>query len=102
MDNFPELSSNVWEHENDDGIEVKSRTKWESEFDIPDDIIDSVRILNSSLVLNAFSKVFEIQKLIPDPYFSGGGLNIFRMCAITGYRGSKAKKSLKDMNETDF
>ena len=102
MDNFPELSSDVWEHENDDGIEVKSRTKWESEFDIPDDIIDSVRILNSSLVLNAFSKVFEIQKLIPDPYFSGGGLNIFRMCAITGYRGSKAKKSLKDMNETDF
>ena len=76
MDNFPELSSNVWEHENDDGIEVKSRTKWESEFDIPDDIIDSVRILNSSLVLNAFSKVFEIQKLIPDPYFSGGGLNV--------------------------
>ena len=76
MDNFPELSSNVWEHENDDGIEVKSRTTWKSEFDIPDDIVDSVRILNSSLVLNAFSKVFEIQKLIPDPYFSGGGLNV--------------------------
>ena len=55
MDNFPELSSDVWEHENDDGIEVKSRTTWKSEFDIPDDIVDSVRILNSSLVLNAFS-----------------------------------------------
>ena len=63
LENFPSLSSNVWEHENDDGIEVKSRTKWESEFDIPDDIIDSVRILNSSLVLNAFSKIFEIQKI---------------------------------------
>jgi hypothetical protein len=76
MDNFPELSSSEWEHENDDGIEIKSRTKWKSEFDIPDDIINSVRILNSSILLNAFSKVFEIQKLIPDPYFSGGGLNI--------------------------
>jgi hypothetical protein len=76
MDSFPDLSSSVWEHENDDGIEVKSRTTWKSEFDIPDNIIDSVRILNSSLVLNAFSKVFEIQKLIADSYFSGGGLNI--------------------------
>ena len=24
MDNFPELSNNVWEYENDDGIEVKN------------------------------------------------------------------------------
>ena len=76
LESFPGLDNNVWEHENDDGIEVKSRTKWISEFDIPENIIDSVRILNSSLLLNAFSKAFGIQKLIPDPYFSGGGLNV--------------------------
>jgi len=76
LESFPELDNNVWEHENDDGIEVKSRTTWMSEFDIPENIVDSVRILNSSLLLNAFSKVFGIQKLISDPYFSGGGLNV--------------------------
>jgi len=76
LESFPDLKDIVWEHENDADIEVKSRTTWKSEFDIPDNIIDSVRILNSSIILNAFSKVFEIQKLIPDSYFSGGGLNI--------------------------
>jgi len=76
LESFPKLSDSIWEHENDKGIEVKSRTTWKSEFDIPDNIVDSVRILNSSLVLNAFSEVFEIQKIIPDSYFSGGGLNI--------------------------
>jgi len=50
-------------------IEVKSRATWVSEFDIPDNIVDSVRIFNSFLVLNSFSEVFGIQRLIPDPYF---------------------------------
>ena len=76
LENFPSLDDAIWEHENDEDIEVKSRTTWKSEFDIPDNIVDSVRILNSSLILNTFSKVFEIQKLVPDSYFSGGGLNI--------------------------
>ena len=35
-----------------------------------------MRILNSSIVLKAISKQIGIKKLIPDPYFSGGGLNI--------------------------
>lgn len=76
LESFPGLDDDSWEHENDKNIEVKSRTTWVSEFDIPDNIVDSVRILNSSLVLNAFSEVFGIQRLLPDPYFSGGGLNI--------------------------
>lgn len=76
IESFPSLDNKVWEHENDKGIEVKSRTTWSSELDIPDNIIDCVRILNCSLLLNAFSNVFGIKKLIPDPYFSGGGLNI--------------------------
>ena len=76
LDSFPKLDDDTWQHENDKNIEVKSRTTWKSEFDIPDNIVDSVRILNSSLVLNSFSEVFGIQRLVPDPYFSGGGLNI--------------------------
>jgi hypothetical protein len=44
-------------------IEVKLRTKWTSEFDIPDGIIDCVRIMNSAIFLNAMSEVFGINKL---------------------------------------
>lgn len=76
LESFPALNNPTWEHENDGDIEIKSRTTWKSEFDIPEHIVDSVRILNSSLALKAFSEVFEIPGLIPDPYFTGGGLNI--------------------------
>ena len=71
--NFPSENSNVWERTNDTDIEIKGRTKWQSEFDIPDHVVDSVRILNSSLVLKAIGELFEVPKLLPDPYFSGGG-----------------------------
>ena len=54
----------------------KSRSNWTSEFDIPEKIIDVIRILNSSLILKAMSELFSIPKLMPDPYFSGGGLNV--------------------------
>ena len=35
MSNFPPLTDTCWEHSKDEGIEVKSRTNWKSEFDIP-------------------------------------------------------------------
>lgn len=73
---FPPLSDPLWEHSNDQGIEVKSRTTWKSEFDIPENIVDVVRIANSSIFLQAMSELFDIPKLMPDPYFSGGGLNV--------------------------
>jgi Rps23 Pro-64 3,4-dihydroxylase Tpa1-like proline 4-hydroxylase len=77
LNNFPELdNSHLWDISNDPEIEVKMRSKWKSEFDIPDTIVDAIRVLNSSLFLKSVSEKFDIPKLMPDPYFSGGGLNI--------------------------
>jgi hypothetical protein len=73
---FPPLDAGGWEHANDKDIEVKFRTTWESEFDIPEGIVDAVRILNSSVFLKAMAERIGIEKIIPDPYFSGGGLNV--------------------------
>lgn len=73
---FPSTNSKSWEVSNDTDIEVKMRSKWESEFDIPKYIVDAVRIMNSSYFLNSLSKILKIPKLIPDPYFTGGGLNM--------------------------
>jgi len=75
LESFPSLNSNLWDVSNDPDIEVKMRSNWESEFDIPDNIVDCIRIMNSSYFLKAISNVLEIPKLIPDPYFTGGGLN---------------------------
>lgn len=74
--NFPALDSQTWDHANDKDIEVKYRTKWQSEFDIPEGIVDAIRILNSSIFLRAMAARIGIQKIIPDPYFTGGGLNV--------------------------
>lgn len=77
MNDFPSLKDKKkWEKSNIKSIEVKYRSVWDSEFDIPKIILQLVRILNSSILLNALSKVFSIPKLMPDPYYTGGGLNV--------------------------
>ena len=76
MDAFPPMSDETWDHTHDEGIEVKSRTTWKSEFDIPETLVDAIRVFNSAPVLKAIGEVFDIPKLMPDPYFSGGGLNV--------------------------
>jgi hypothetical protein len=76
LKSFPDLNDKDWDASNDKDIEVKFRTKWTSEFDIPDGIVNVIRILNSAIFLNAMSKVMEIEKLVSDPYYSGGGLNV--------------------------
>lgn len=75
LQSFPDLSDEGWEHANDSDIEIKFRSTWESEFDIPEGIINIIRIMNSSYFLKAMGEKFEISKVIPDPYFTGGGLN---------------------------
>jgi len=74
--NFPDENDPIWEHANDKDIEVKYRTTWHSEFDIPEGIVDVIRVLNDANLLRAFSNLFNIKKLMPDPYFTGGGLNM--------------------------
>ncbi len=75
LKNFPAIGAGSWEHANDADIEIKYRTNWKSEFDIPEGIVDAIRILNSAPFLKAMSTVMGIEKIIPDPYFTGGALN---------------------------
>lgn len=72
---FPLITSSIWE-KTDDDVEKKYRSNFSSEFDFPVGSISMVRVLNSSIMLKAISEVFGIPKLIPDPYFTGGGLNM--------------------------
>jgi hypothetical protein len=76
LKNFPDVSDPVWDFSNCKDIEVKYRSTWSSEFDIPEGIIDVIRILNGADFLKSISDLFKIKKLIPDPYFTGGGLNV--------------------------
>lgn len=73
---FPNSNDPCWQKSNDTGVEIKARTDWQSEFDIPDELSAVVRIFNSAPILRAMSDVLGIPKLMSDPYYSGGGLNI--------------------------
>ena len=75
---FPSLPADTWDVSNDIGIEVKSRSKWRSEYDIPEPAREIVRFLNSGAFLRELSRVTGIPKLVPDPYYTGGGFNMIR------------------------
>ncbi len=70
------LPESYWQKNNDQGIEVKWRSKWTSEYSIPQPARDMVRFLNSGIFLEALSRLTAIPKLIPDPYYTGGGFNL--------------------------
>jgi Rps23 Pro-64 3,4-dihydroxylase Tpa1-like proline 4-hydroxylase len=73
---FPLLDDDIWEKQNDQDIEIKYRTNFKSEFDIPDNLLPAFRIFNSGIFLKAVSELFDIPKLLPDPFYTGGGLNV--------------------------
>lgn len=70
------LPDSYWEKNNDQGIEVKWRSKWRSEFSIPEPAREIVRFLNSGVFLKSLSGLTGIPNLIPDPYYTGGGFNL--------------------------
>lgn len=72
------LGDSAWAKSDDAGIEVKWRSKWRSEFDIPETAREIVRFLNSGLFLRELSRLSGIPHLIPDPYYTGGGFNLIR------------------------
>lgn len=73
---FPKSSDECWERSNDEGIEIKARTNWKSEFDIPDGLSGIIRVFNSAPLLTSIGDALSIPKLMGDSYFSGGGLNL--------------------------
>ena len=62
MNGFPDINSDLWDSPKDHQIEIKHRTKWTSEFDIPDAVLPCIRLLNSAPMLKALSEIFNIPK----------------------------------------
>lgn len=80
-DDFPsEDDESLWEVNRMEGIEVKMRSNWQSEYDMPEKIREMVHFLNSGLFLRHLAEMTGIPKLISDPYYTGGGLN----CSLPG------------------
>ena len=75
LEEFPNDSDPIWEASDQKGIQVKLRSNWQSESDIRPETRSVVHFLNSGAVMKRLSELTGIEKLISDPYFTGGGLN---------------------------
>lgn len=74
---LPRLPDSNWDKSND-AVEVKWRSNWKSEYDIPEPARELVRFLNSGQFLRSLARVTGIPNLIPDPYYTGGGFNLLK------------------------
>ena len=72
---FPDIADPIWEASSQEGIQVKLRSNWQSEADIRPVTKSVVHFLNSGAVMKQLSRLTGIEKLISDPYYTGGGLN---------------------------
>lgn len=64
-----------WDIRNDEKIQVKWRSNWKSDSEVPPKTFSLISYLNSGDFLRKLSKVTGIDGIIPDPYLSGGGFN---------------------------
>ena len=77
---FPNPDDESWDRSIVDGIQVKLRSNWITEDDISPITANVVNFFNSGSFMKSLSTITGVEKLISDPYFTGGGRN----CILPG------------------
>ena len=80
LEEFPAASDPIWDETRVENIQVKLRTNWQSEADMKPSARALIHFLNSGSFLKRVAKLTGVEKLISDPYLTGGGLN----CILPG------------------
>lgn len=75
VNEFPDIDSELWQKYDDEEYQLKLRSNWFDESDMSLSAILITRILNSGRFLRSLSKLTGINGIIPDYYYTGGGLN---------------------------
>lgn len=75
IESFPTLDDPIWDIRDDKGIQVKWRTNWKTELDIPAKILKVIQTLQSGRFVRLLSEYTGIPGLVSDYWFGGGGLN---------------------------
>lgn len=64
-----------WDKRNHDKIQIKWRSDWKNDDDIPEKTLSIIQYLNGGTFLRWLSEITGIEGIIPDPYLTGGGFN---------------------------
>jgi len=77
---FPNADDPLWDRTTEANIQVKLRSNWKNEQEIQPVTRSVVHFFNSGAFMNRLSGLTAVDRLISDPYFTGGGLN----CILPG------------------
>lgn len=64
-----------WDKRDHKSVQIKWRSDWKNDEDVPEYTFDLVQYLNSGNFLRFLTKLTGISGIIPDPYLTGGGFN---------------------------
>lgn len=64
-----------WDKRDHDQIQIKWRSDWKDDSDVPPATLSLIQFLNGGTFLRWLSKITNISGIIPDPYLTGGGFN---------------------------
>jgi len=79
---FPPNEDSSWDESHDEGIQIKLRSNWKSDAEIPPVTSELVHFLNYGRFMTWLSALSGIDRLISDPYYTGGGLNSIRRAGV--------------------
>lgn len=72
---FDRENFDTWDKRDQERIQVKWRSNWQDDIDVPPTTLRLIQYLNSGRFLRWLSQLTGISGLIPDPYLTGGGFN---------------------------
>lgn len=75
LNEFDKENFDKWDKRNHEKTQVKWRTNWVDDEDIPPNTFSLISYLNSGNFLRFLSNITGIEGIIPDPYLTGGGFN---------------------------
>ena len=64
-----------WDKRDHSKIQIKWRSNWQDDSDVPTHTLSLIQFLNSGQFLRWLSVLTNITGIIPDPYLTGGGFN---------------------------
>lgn len=75
LDELNQENYETWDKRDHHGVQVKWRSNWKVDEDVPQNTFDFVQFLNSGNFLRFLTGLTGITGIIPDPYLTGGGFN---------------------------
>lgn len=75
LDELDHENFSDWDKRDHTGVQVKWRSNWKDDSQVPPTTYNLIQFLNSGNFLRWLSTITGIQGIIPDPYLTGGGFN---------------------------